>query len=118
MVELQELLGNRADLTGGNDVARKRSGGDGLAVGAEGVTVRIVDPRGYRRKVSRLNRRGGEAVERGGIPALAVRLIVAHEEQLVPAIEQLGNPHGSAQREAVLIPFEGILRGTQYRKGI
>src|SRR5207237_6088363 len=49
----------------------------------------------------------------GAASALAERLVVPHEEQLVLTLVDLRQPYRPGQREPVLVPLEGVLHGPQ-----
>ena len=106
-IELQQPARDRAQSIRRNDVARKRL-----------IGVGIPDDDRCARKVSVAHgdRRG--VVQNLLLLSQPESLVVRHEEQLIPAVEQPGNLHRSPEREAELIPLEGSGLGAHAGKGI
>ena len=69
-------------------------------------------------KVTSAHLSGRQVVDALHLAALAEPLVVRHEEEAILAIEQLGDRHRAAEREAELVPLEGVLFGAVGGEGI
>ncbi len=90
----------RRNTAGGNDVP-----GEGRAAGAIGIAgKRIVDGGGGGAKIAGAHGRGGQSQVRVGcVLALPGALIIHEPEELVLAVDDFGDPHRTADREAELV---------------